>query len=306
MLFFAITVVFFGLCNGITLDCTFKQENYEQVGNTYICDARVTGGTGNINVTSITGGHWSGRNNNDVKGIQFNNQNLNFIPRGITSFFGNINTVRFLTTPVRGISKFDLQQFGSSLKHFVLYNNGLEAVDGDLFSLTRYIQFVSFGNNKITNVGPNIFGPLVGSLSELDFSNNLCVNWRVNNVNGVTDVKRRLNHACPPTADMIERIVVDGSKLANKVDERFDTRFNSKFNPSFDTRFETKFDDKFSVKIQPVTEEVSENFEYHQSRIRRLEVRVAELEAIILEIDAWKSKLEGKKIIAKGNEIIED
>lgn len=50
-------------------------------------------------------------------------------------------------------------------------------------------------------------------------------------------------------------------------------------------------------------EEASENFEYHQSKIRRLEVRVAELELIISEIDA-KLKLVGKQIIAEDEETV--
>jgi Leucine rich repeat len=183
------------------------------------------------------------------------------------------------------------------LKHFNVNDNQIEAIDGDLFTFNPRILEIGLWSNKITNVGPNVFNSL-GSLRDVDLGNNLCVNWRANNdANSMRDLKRRLNHACPPTADMVERIVVDGSKLANKVDGRFDTRFNSKFNPSFDTRFETKFSDKIKPVFDEMTEsidEMTENFEDHQSKIRRLEIRVSELELIIMEIDA---KLQTKEAV---------
>jgi Leucine rich repeat len=245
MLFFAITLLFFGLCNGIILDCTYKTAFWSQPqGTIYYCDAKVIRFNNDRFVTGVSQNHLSGKSDSDVKAIGFYNQPMDFVPQNISTYFPNIQGFAVSSTSLKVVSKIDFEQFPDLIDTF-LNNDELETIDGDLFASNPKLQYISLISNKITNVGPN----LLSSLKELRvvyFSNNICINFYATNSTGVLDVARRLAHACPPTADMIERIIVNGENFV----------------------------------------EMTEDIEEVQSKTRRLENRVAELENIIMDMDA--------------------
>jgi hypothetical protein len=279
MLFFAVILLFVGLCNGIILDCTYETESGSTLGCIYYCEAKLIRFNDGQSVIGVSQNHLSGKSDSDVKLIKFNNQTLDFIPQNISKFFKNIQSVDVISSSLKVVLKDDLQQF-PELRFISFYDNLLETLDGDLFTYNPKLQFVSFHKNKITNVGPNLLRSLK-SLSQVHFNSNVCISQHAFNPSAILDLTRNLFIKCPPTVQMIEKIIVDGPKLQSKVDGTIDTKFNSKFNPSFDTRFEMKFEEKFSAKIRPVIED-------NQAKARRLEIRVAELERMIMGRNARK------------------
>jgi hypothetical protein len=258
MLFFAVVILFFGLSNGIVLDCTYSIETWSGVGSTYYCYATVILANDNDQiVTGVSGNHLSGRSNNDVKGILIQFQPLDFIPQNITGFFKNIQGYRMTYMPIKIITKFDLQQF-PDLRHLTLnFNDNLEVIDGDLFAFTPKVVFIDLDYNKITNVGPNLISHL--NVSELRFYRNLCIDQVARNASETLDLTRSLAHLCPPSADMIERIIVEGDKFAG----------------------------------------VTETGEENQNEIRTLKVRVVELERIVMEMDALNKAKDAELDISK-------
>jgi Leucine rich repeat len=280
MLSIAITLLFVGLCNGLILNCTYQQENWDIFGEIYICDAKVNQvNTTDRAVIGVSQNHLSGKSDDDVKGIRFQSQALDFVPQNISEHFLNIQSLRIIRLGAfKVISKYDLQQFGAGLRQFILNYLSIEAIDGDLFSGTPNIQYISLSQNKITNVGPNLFSSLE-KLNYVGFAANICFTSNpVTGQSAILELSKNLVQNCPPTFNMIERSVVEGERM------------------------ETKLEQSFSEKIEPVIEEVNENLEENQAKTRRLEVRVEELERIIMEMDAfytakmdaWKLKFEAE------------
>lgn len=259
MLFLSTTFSLLGLCYGIILDCNFKTHDWNNLGNIYLCDAKVIQFTESRTVIGVSQSHLSEKTNDDVTGVRFNDQQLDFVPRNITGQLQNIRALEIGFTALKVITKFDLKQF-PDLVNFYLVSNPLEALDGDLFEFTPNLQYLSFYGNKITNVGPNLLCNLK-SLIYVTFNGNLCTNMTALNPNEILDLSRRLAYVCPPSAEMIERIVVNGEKL------------------------ETKLEENFAEKVESVIEELNENVEESERKLKELETQVEELDEIIMEMD---------------------
>jgi hypothetical protein len=206
MLFFAITLLFLGLSNGITLKCTFGPSDWQTIGNVYACSAKVNQVIGERTVTGVSGTHWSGKTNDDVKAIQMDRQTLDFIPRDINKHFKNLQGLQMVDTTLKFISKFDLQQF-PDLKHLDLRRNQLEVIDGDLFSFTTKIKTIILVNNKITNVGLNLLSNLK-DLGRVFFNDNPCIHASAESPSAILDLSRKLAQTCP-TANVIVKRIAD-------------------------------------------------------------------------------------------------
>jgi Leucine rich repeat len=266
MLVFAATFLFFGLCNGITLECKYDTGSWAHLGNVYICYAKV----GQLNtghaVTGVSGSHASGKTNDDVKAIRIEHQALDFIPRDVNKYFKNIQGLFMLYTKVKFISKFDLQQF-PELRFFYINNNLIEFLDDDLFAYTTNLRLVALDSNKITSVGANLFSGLK-DLRTLWFLSNPCLSEYVyDNPTAALNLSKRVVQACPVTAVMVERTV---NNLQSIIEPAI-----AKTNANVAKTNENAA--KTNVNVQDL-----------QTQMRRLQVRLAELETIISEMDARK------------------
>jgi hypothetical protein len=252
MLVFVATFLFFGLCNGITLECEYKTAGYEYFGSVYYCEAKVVQLNAGHAVTGVSGIHANGKTNDDVKGIRIDNQALDFIPRDVNKYFKNIRGLHMDNTKLNFISKFDLRQF-PELIYLTVTNNLIEFLEGDLFSYTTKIDFVVLDYNKITSVGANLFSGLK-DLRTLRFHRNTCTSVATyNNPTEVLIVSEIIVKACPLTAEMVARTVNNLQSI-----------------------------------IEPAIAETNVNVGDLQTKLRRQEVRLAELETIISEMDARK------------------
>jgi Leucine rich repeat len=274
MLVFAATFLFFGLCNGISLECEYNTANWLHLGNVYYCEAKVGQLNAGHAVTGVSGNHASGKTNDDVKAIQIMNQALDFIPRDVNKYFKNIQGLSMWNAKLKVISKFDLQQF-PELRSFYINGNPIEAVEGDLFSYTKKLRLVALENNKITSVGANLFSDLK-DLRALFFQYNSCLSEYVSdNPTAALELSKRIVQACPVSAVMVERTV-----------SAIQTNLDTNIEPAI-----ANLQSKFESAIAKTNEEILEtkvDVQELQTKTRRQEVRLTELETIIFEMYAQK------------------
>jgi Leucine-rich repeat (LRR) protein len=110
-------------------------------------------------VTNITGDHWEGYSNADVRGFDVFEQNWAFLPSGIENFFPNLESVSIYQTAISSISASDLKSF-PKLTSFYLTETNIKSLPGDLFKYNPLIENVQIDETSITKVGEKIFDNL--------------------------------------------------------------------------------------------------------------------------------------------------
>jgi hypothetical protein len=279
MLFFAITLLFFGLCNGLILNCTYHTHAWPGLGNIYWCDAIVVRLNGGKDVTGVTQNHARGRSNDDVKLIHFTNQPIDFLPREINKRFKNIQALRMVNTNLKYISKFDLQQF-PDLRHIRLGGNPIEEIESDLFSSTPRVHYIEFDYNRIKNVGSNLFRNL-SEIFTVHFIENPCIDASAGGgIHAIAKLSVLLAQKCPPTAGMIVRMIEGNeANLVPQIDDRINLYSDKIVKPAFALT---------NGNVEKLRTHVNETFEENQAGIRRLQNRVAALEEMIMGTISWK------------------
>jgi Leucine rich repeat len=267
MLFFSFLLIALSMnySHSVILECSYSDRGWVTYPTTvYSCFARVlTLGNDSKRVEGVTQNHLPGRSNNDVQAIAFYNQSMSFIPQNIEKYFGNIKIFHVKYTTLKTVSKEDLKPFPQL--ELVAYDvNQLEEVEGDLFDYNPKLHYIDLSYNKITNVGPNILRDLKG-LTTVYFSKNLCLDRASLTSLDIEAVSREFTHQCPPSARMIEEIVLNGDKFEHKVDAQV------------------------SERINPVVYRVNQNEIDQQATNEELKARIVELEKIVRELTDNKS-----------------
>lgn len=129
-----------------------------------------------------------------------------------------------VNTKLKTLSSDDFKPFpGMVAMGFVV--SKLEALDGDLFIHNPLLQHINFNDNQITNVGPNILDP-VPLLYEFFLSANLCSQESSKTVEETHAFALKLRYQCPPSVQMIEKIILSGQKFEFRVDGHVAERIN--------------------------------------------------------------------------------
>jgi hypothetical protein len=101
----------------------------------------------------------------------------------------------------------------------------IETVEGDVFANNPYLKYVSFQNNSLTNVGPNILQPVpMVQIFLLNF--NSCINDQAWTVGNAVELAMKLRFSCPPSSEMIERFILSGEKFKYEIDQQTAERIN--------------------------------------------------------------------------------
>jgi hypothetical protein len=218
--------------NAVLLDCNYYYPNWVVLGEQYSCQARLVRFGDDRQVVGVSKNHLAGKNDDDVRGIVINNQEMNFLPKGIELFFKNIRAIHTPYSKLKAITSDDLKGF-PELEVASFPVNQVQFLDGDLFIHNPKLQYFDFDNNQITNIGPDFFKPLK-FLQFAKLENNLCINsMSENNVTEIQKISRDISFKCPPTVEMSQRIILNGfefklavkSEVANgivPVDEKLD------------------------------------------------------------------------------------
>lgn len=117
------------LIEGVAFNCRFYHETWVVVGNVYTC-ATNSISRGSEHIWRL-GTHLAGKVDIDVRFLVTYNQNLDFVPKKIDSFFPNLQ----VSCEFFSLSADDLKQF-PNLIVFDVEGNKLVSVESDVFKST--------------------------------------------------------------------------------------------------------------------------------------------------------------------------
>lgn len=146
-------------------------------------------------VDSVNGKHWDNLNNENVTGLYSSSKNMKYIPKSMENFFKNIKLIDLVNNKIKKIQQDDLKPF-PKLIYCGFKDNEIETLENGLFDFNLELELVSFWNNKIAQVGPNVFDHLT-KLTWLYFDQNPCINMRVeDNRSEVQNMIQKVTQNC--------------------------------------------------------------------------------------------------------------
>lgn len=170
--------------------------SFSILSSIYTCTASTTY-FGNPSVLEeVIGMHKPGKSHKDVEGLELKNQKLSEIPGNLAEWFPNLVAVDFTSTEILTISSADLQPF-AELVHLRVRKNKIVSLDGDLFQHNPNLQLIDFNENRLQNVGFNLFGEL-RHLKGAGFGSNPCINEEASNPQRIFELNQELPISCPP------------------------------------------------------------------------------------------------------------
>ena len=144
---------------GSTLECNYQVENCWHENNVYTCHGDFQLDEDEHTVQSVTGNHTTRKTNSDVRILYINEQNLAFVPSGVSRFYPNLegfelnnNTIQILTRDgFKGLTKLNKIAFRSNL---------ITAIDSFIFIENPNIQWIDFSQNPLKHIGAFAFSNL--------------------------------------------------------------------------------------------------------------------------------------------------
>lgn len=195
MKFLALAVIAGSTTDAVQFDCTFSFHTPAFFRTVYTCFPAITF-TGSAILGNVTGDHESGYTNDDVEYLFVADRNLPFALQGIENFFENLKGLQYSDTGILSISAADLEPF-PQLEYFVLFQNNLTSLDGDLFSNTPLLRYLFLNSNQIQHIGHD----LVTNLDDLLFmflGGNICIDRIAAGRAEVMELAPQLSVLCPP------------------------------------------------------------------------------------------------------------
>jgi Leucine-rich repeat (LRR) protein len=172
----AVLSAIIGISLGIDMKCTIRRmviTAYSLSGNRSEVESLVITERNQI-ITSINGQTKSYYRSQNITGLWFEDQTMNFMPKGLEKFFPKIERISITRSKLKELTKEDLAPF-PMLKNLWIRRNDLETLPSNLFEANPELNHVQFNNEKLKFVGENILSPLK-KLKYADFSDNPCIN----------------------------------------------------------------------------------------------------------------------------------
>lgn len=128
--------------------CVFGITTIGAIGDVYGCDATwVQVGEESPILGGVSGNNLPGKDFTDVEHLNVETY-PDFIPKGVELYFPDLQSLRWFRTNLSAISKDDLKPF-PRLSVLYLPINQILVLDGDLFSLTPNLRWISFIQNQL-------------------------------------------------------------------------------------------------------------------------------------------------------------
>lgn len=162
-------------------------------------------------------------NNDDVQCILIANQEMDSMPRNISSFFPNILSIELSQLNLTELSRDDINGF-SKLKQMNLNPNNIQELGNDLFEGNPELEMLAFSNNPIRHIAHNVFDNLTKLRLVHMFLT--CIGDFTDTPVGIENFKFQVSVRCPPTYKMIEKKILNGIEFQKKVDEKVAERIN--------------------------------------------------------------------------------
>lgn len=152
-------------------------------------------------VARVDGKHLRYYDNSKVIAVKAKHMTLKNFPRGLENLFPNIKSVYIISCGLTEITQHDLESL-TNLLGLDLWENKIQTIPKDLFKFNTKLAHISFTDNKLTFIDPNVFDNLDGLVSLfLDKTSNFdwepCDNIRIeNNRYAVKEAIKNLSPKC--------------------------------------------------------------------------------------------------------------
>jgi Leucine rich repeat len=139
---------------------------------------------------------------------------VHYVPRGLGTFFPDLQHIWFWHNGLKAIEKSDLEQF-KNLKEIFLAGNWIQHLDSDLFVFNTKLTHIDLSYNPLVQVGENLLLPLV-NLQEATFAHSNCVNKVASSSSEVDDLINELRTKCKGQPEQIKgKMVLNSKKKQN-------------------------------------------------------------------------------------------
>lgn len=161
----------------ITIDCEFKNIDWQSVGEFYTCYPKVLKieKVNDRRITKAIGDYHYNRTRDDVKGLVIYDQTIRFFPQNILTFFPNIIAVWVHNSSLHQLDQNDLRPYGKNLELLAISKNELESLNENLFVHNANLKYIDLRDNRIKYVYDNVFDSLK-DLKYINMRNNVCYN----------------------------------------------------------------------------------------------------------------------------------
>ncbi|KAJ6639838.1 Leucine-rich repeat-containing G-protein coupled receptor 5 [Pseudolycoriella hygida] len=173
----------FSAVSTIDITCDYYGYDWNYWGERYTCSAKLDDVTEPaVEVTNVIGQHSYPHSANDVRGVEFQNQNTVYIIGGLTKHFPNMTDLYVFRSNLRKISRCDFVEYRNQLQTMSLSRNQIAVVPNDAFEDLIHLEYLSLSFNLLTAV-PNLkalrklkelylFENNIEALKASDFENN--------------------------------------------------------------------------------------------------------------------------------------
>lgn len=207
----------------IFFDCTYLIDGWTALGQVYTCYPKVNQTGDTRNVVGVSQNHLTEMADVDVKGVEFDFQPIEHIPKDINLFFTNLEGFHFYGCPIKSFTADDLKPF-PKLKSLTIRSAQLTTINGDVLKYSPALTYFACNDNQITNIGTGLFQH-TPQLVLVNFENNMCISDLVRGVTAVALIGRELAFKCPPTQTMIEKVVTESERFQKVVNNQVEPQF---------------------------------------------------------------------------------
>jgi BTB/POZ domain/Leucine rich repeat len=144
------------------IKCEFVNKKCGWVGHPslYTCVVKTASITApNTRIKEFKGTHEEGKSNLDVRALEFSNSVVEYLPKGISLIFPNLERLFVSKCGLISISRSDLTGLGN-LKSLFANDNLLKELPDDLFTDVPKLEKISFCSNKLEFLTSRLFTPL--------------------------------------------------------------------------------------------------------------------------------------------------
>jgi hypothetical protein len=206
------------------LDCTYVDKLFWFIPMAYSCVGRLLEIGDPRKIEAVTQNHLPGRNNSDVKALNFYRVPVKLLPTNLGQFFPNLEGYECHMGGLTELSIENFQDLPNLRSVWIPFNSFSEMPD--VFRHNLKLEGINFNANAIRHVSAQAFSNL-SNLRWLEFVDSGCINRKVeNNRAEVVNLIAHLGSSCPPSSRMIQDELLASEKFQRIVDQQIAERMN--------------------------------------------------------------------------------
>ncbi|CRK97143.1 CLUMA_CG010540, isoform A [Clunio marinus] len=213
------------------IECSYRMDYFTPFHTkTYICDVS----SANIinpqqKIESFEGKHLPGKSKLEVGAIIFKDTIVKYFPVGLQKFFPNLKHLKIERCGLKEIYSSDMASL-NKLTALIIERNHLKWLPEDLFVTMPKLSHISFNNNKLECLSPNMLTPIKEIISVAAFNDNFNFDksFGEDDDSGIESIEELMEHIennSEPYKEYVERLF--RKKYSNSVFQGFAELWNS-------------------------------------------------------------------------------